>query len=332
MDAVGKNVVVSRTIKIPREKEHNLFDKDPLTWEPYVAANLYMYVIPLAIFLRRAREFDFSIGRSDRSIVMIRRVFRIFSPPLVQVLKRCLDMENLHRYSDVVRLHEKNLGSFGPPKGMSLFLSSYRNDMQSLLEEINTQHNKKVRELSVFDRMVGWIEGWFGAGVVSGEEKILDSLIERAKLIADLPLDYEFLPSSSSKKGPNGAQSMNSTAETMLRNPDGTLTDYGRQQILNGQYICSGDFILRGDPMKAKVSSYEISFLVTTTVFISKYINDQLKMRYGQKNGSTSDVDDDVFRNIILRFRINLRFLADYRNLFLMFIFMFLIFIIRLFL
>eukprot|EP00592_Proboscia_alata_P014866 CAMPEP_0194399648 /NCGR_PEP_ID=MMETSP0174-20130528/126774_1 /TAXON_ID=216777 /ORGANISM="Proboscia alata, Strain PI-D3" /LENGTH=1267 /DNA_ID=CAMNT_0039196075 /DNA_START=47 /DNA_END=3850 /DNA_ORIENTATION=- len=59
-------------------------------WAPYIVANLHMYTTPLAIFLRRSRELQFSGSGSgsdsNRSISIIQRVFRIFSPQVVKVI------------------------------------------------------------------------------------------------------------------------------------------------------------------------------------------------------------------------------------------------------
>jgi hypothetical protein len=313
------NYVLVQNIINPKDKDPSLFDKNPQFWEPYIAANLYMYIVPLAIFLRRSREFDFSSRRYDKSIQTVKRVFRVFSPSLIQVIVRLLDGQNnpSSKYRDIVALHECNLGPYGPPSStsgvkFSYSLSSCKGDMQSLMEEIDTQHNKKVSELDVVDRIFSWVEGWFGKGVISGEEKVLDKLMERAKLIVNLPMDYEFIQQSKPTSKIAGSSSSNANDNDDMyrfRNPDGTLTDYGRQQLLTGQWKCTTDDIITlQDPMRAEVRSYEISVLVVLTVMLSDYLNEQLKLDGGGHHQHEQ-------RHQQKYFRINLRFLADYRNI-----------------
>ena len=60
--------------------------------------------------------------------------------------------------------------------------------MRNLLENIQTQHLKKVRELDIFERVGARLGGLFGQGVVSGEEKSLENLVDWAKLLFRCPL------------------------------------------------------------------------------------------------------------------------------------------------
>jgi len=267
------------------------------SWEPYIAANLYMYTVPLAIFLRRARELDFSAAKFFESIQIVKRVFRVFSPEVVDAIARHLDRSSqLATAPPLVRHHVEALGAFAPPEG-PMSLLSLKNDMQSLLEEIDMQHLKKVRELNIVDRWIGKVEGMFGKGVVSGEEKTLETLIERAKLIAGLPMDYDILPQSSA----SGSTKSADQAETgrLARKENGELTDYAREQLLAGQVKCDpAEVPYRGDKMRRRVGKYEISVLVE----LSLWASDRLNKRWGLSK------DDDG------TFRINLRFLADYRN------------------
>jgi hypothetical protein len=54
-------------------------------------------------------------------------------------------------------------------------------------------HVKKVQELDTFDWLMGKVEGLFGAGVVSGEEKTLVALMEQANIITRLTFDFTIL-------------------------------------------------------------------------------------------------------------------------------------------
>jgi len=58
-------------------------------WEPYVAANLHFYTVPLAIFLRRARELDFE-NRFHASITYIQRVLRVYVFPPTCFVVGCI--------------------------------------------------------------------------------------------------------------------------------------------------------------------------------------------------------------------------------------------------
>lgn len=276
-------------VLIPSYSQPSKYDP---SWEPYIAANLFMYCVPLAIFLRRARELDFSAGKFDRSIQIVKRVFRVFSPDVVNAISKYLDETSSN--NALLRSHLEALGPFAPPAGQNVSLSALKNDMQSLLEEIDMQHTKKIRELDFFDRMVGRVEGIFGKGVVSGEEKTLGSLIERAKLIARLPIDYEILPSSKSITGTSG---IISGEHDRLRNEDGELSEYGRQQLLRGQIKCDPSEVpYRGDKIpRRRAGAYEIPWLMNLTIRASDWCNERLGLGGG-------------------KFRINLRFLADYRN------------------
>jgi hypothetical protein len=282
----------TRSLRIPRAKEPSKYRPE---WEPYIAANLHLYVIPLAIFLRRARELDFSAAKFERSMDIVKRVFRVFAPDVIHVIARLLDPTLLSssELRHVVQKHVTLLGPFAPPS-TPLSLSSLKSDMQSLLEEIDMQHVKKVRELDFFDRLIGRIEGWFGTGVVTGEEKKLESLVERAKLIAQVPLELEFIPRDDKGSGKDGITNM------PLRDDDGNLSELVRQQIIRGEIKkCDPATVpYLGDLMRARVSSYEISFLVTLAIWASDEINSRLG--FSGKPGT---------------FRVNLRWFADYRNL-----------------
>jgi hypothetical protein len=288
------NQAVARALTIPR---YNQASKYAGAWEPYIAANVYMYAVPLAMFLRRARELDFSAGKFERSIEIVKRVFRVFTPEVLDTISRHLDSRQSLEASHLVSFHTEILGPFGPPVG-PMSLSSLKADVQSLLEEIDMQHFKKVRELDTLDWLVGKVEGLFGKGVVSGEEKTLETLMERAKLIARLPIDYDILPrkgTSTSIKSKEASDKANLPTHTK----DGELSEYGREQLILGAVKCSpGDVPYYGDRMRARIGSHEIPLLVDLTIWASDALN--------EKFGFTKNTDGN--------FRVNLRFFADYRN------------------
>ena len=288
------------TISLPRHYQASKYDAS--IWEPYVAANVYMYAVPLAIFLVRARELDFSKNSFDRSLEIVHRVFRVFSPALVDAVSRHLDMPSdvlLAAGSNQVDNHRRNLAQFAPPVS-SFSLTSLKADMQSLLEEIYMQHVKTVRELDTFDWLIGKVEGFFGIGVVSGDEKTMVTLVERAKAIVRLPVDFDFLPLKEhsgykSTSDPTSPEKCNPSSRTAA----GELTDYGRDQLVLGAIRLRPDeVVFPEDKLKANVRGHEISFLVDTMIWAS----DTLNASFGLTSRS--------------KIRINLRFFADYRNLF----------------
>jgi len=80
-------------------------------WESYVAANLHFYLVPLAIFLRRARELEFSKAEFQKSMNHVQRVIRVFSPQLVRTIEILLDNQKETKdIRKIVDKHEENLG------------------------------------------------------------------------------------------------------------------------------------------------------------------------------------------------------------------------------
>lgn len=292
-----------RALTIPRANQPSKYTPE---WESYIAANVYMYAVPLAIFIRRAREFDFSSYKFERSIDIVKRVFRVFTPEVIDAIARYLDPMVIQDENDMnnsmyrqVQYHRENLGTFAPPSN-PMSLTSLKSDIQSLLEEIDMHHNKKVQELDVFDWFVGKVEGFFGAGVVSGEEKTLDALVERAKVIARLPIDYNMLPRKHNKMPKNSSEESSSSSIIPTRTKDGVLTSYGREQLLSGNIKLNPDNVhFCGDPMRANVTTYEIPILVDLMILLSDEMNQRLGFPIHGEDG---------------KFRINLRFFADYRN------------------
>lgn len=291
-------IVAQRALSIPRSNQPSKYVESD--WEFYIAANVYMYAVPFAIFLRRARELDFSPKKYERSMETVQRVFRVFTPAVIDAIYRHLDVvQHMEENSfSQVKYHRENLGSFAPPLN-PMSLSTLKADMQSLLEEVIMHHVKKVRELDTFDWLVGKVEGLFGAGVVSGEEKTLEALIERAKVITRLPFDNKILFKKGKSLSKRNLDDESSTTNIQTRTKDGTLTSVGREQLLAGYIKLNPDEVrYYGDPMRLKVKSYEIPFLVDLTLWASDSLNELL--------GFTKQGEG--------QFRINLRFFADYRN------------------
>lgn len=291
-----KNKSAPRTLTIPRYNQASKYD---VSWELYIAANVFIYTVPLAIFLRRARELDFSSGKFERSMEIVQRVFRVFPADVVSAVSRHVNSRDTPHASLQVKLHTENLGPFAPPDG-PMSLSSLKADMQSLLEEIDMQHMKKVRELDTLDWLVGKLEGMLSGGVASGKEKIFETLQERAKLIAQLPVDYDILPRKGASTITKRTDPETSCEENLpTRTKDGELSEYGREQLLLGALKFNPvDVLYCGDRMRARVGSHEISLLVDLTVWTSDALNEILGL---------SKIADGSFR-------VNLRFFADYRN------------------
>jgi hypothetical protein len=290
-------VTMQRALTIPRHNQASKYDSSQ--WEPYVAANVYMYAVPLAIFLVRARELDFSVHKFDRSLEIVQRVFRVFTPSLVDAISRHLDnSQHPVTGSCQVECHRSNLGPFAPPCG-TLSLSSLKADMQSLLEEVDMQYMKKVRELDTFDWLLGKVEGLFGVGAVSREEKTLEILVDRAKVIVCLPVDFDFV----TRKGHVAPTNMLERATLGKSNPptrtkQGELTDFARKQLVLGAIrLKPDDVTFIGDHTRTYVKNHEIPLLVDLMIWAS----DALNRRFGISSHQHE-------------FRVNLRFFADYRN------------------
>jgi len=333
----GKFDTYTSSVAIPKAAAPSTYSS---AWEPYIAANLYLYAVPLAIFLRRAREFDFSPNEFAKSLSHMQRVFRVFTPDVVRSIDRLLAREaGSNPLGGMVAQHEQNLGIFCPPIGREgLSLSSCMQDMHNVLEEIFLQHQKKIREQDFLDRIEQKLEGLFGQGT-RGDEVALEKLLAQARVIVSLPADYVVLPGE--KKGSKtGALSTLFSGNENHYQPErihgGLLTETGRQQILTGARKCSAmEVSYLGDPMYSRIKSYEIPVLVKWTVWVSDWMNNRLDeavpglniipKHESEEVLSPSDVSDTaalVLKHLQqgeeqrkVRFRINLRPLADYRNL-----------------
>lgn len=256
--------------------------------------------MPLAIFLRRARELDFSPSSFDKSVRIVERAFRVFTPDLIDSISKMLKGQSC--WSRIVDQHRENLGVFAPPFAGSMSLSALRHDMQSLLEEVQAQYQKTVREMDGISRLMAKVEGYFGQGVVSREEKALENLTKAARTIAELPLDWSIASPKASLLGSDIPCVNPLDYNNPERQKTGELTFRGRQQLLRG-LVKSNPAITphQRDRMRMRVMTYEIAMLVSLTVWISDIVNE--RFGFPVKSGLYGS------------FRVNLRFLADYRNL-----------------
>ena len=313
-------------ITSPKASSASKYTKE---WEPYIAANLHLYTVPLAIFLRRARELDFSHREFHRSLGHIQKVFRVYTPEVVASIDALLA-----RQSSLVGMaaqHERILGEFCPPR-VSEGLSSCYQDMHNLLEEIFLQHRKRVNEEGMFEKFEAMIER---LGGVRGDEHALDKVLGHAKNIANLPSDYNVLPGEKKGGRGHGASLIGSNRfdEAKPERVDGGfLTEAGRQQIMMGTRKCSAiDVFPLGDTLYARTKSYELPFLVFWTVQASEWLNKRLGL-VPEHIETAVPADISVSAAQMLRlfregensrkviFRFNLRFLADYRNIILILI------------
>lgn len=262
-------------------------------WEPYIAANVYMYLVPLAIVLRRVRELDFSSRSWDKSLQLLQRIFRVFDARVVAVLSQHLHM--LPPSNEFVQ-HKARLGEHAPCEPMTL--QSMEGDLKLLFEEMDRQ---------AAENNSGWNWNWFyyflGATSPSTYEVQISKLEAQAKTIAQLPSHTQLRPDRSLLQNRTARKASETLylAPTPEENPDGTLTQRGREQLLNGlARINPLDLPYLGDPMLQEVpGSWEIEWLVPLLVGLSQGINAFLGIDRSQKPW----------------FSVNLRYFADWRNL-----------------
>jgi len=316
---------------LPKSKSSSRFTRK---WEPYIAANLHFYTAPLAIFLRRASELDFSSTDFARSFCLVQRVFRVYSPEVVNAINSLLAGGGSHALSSLVATHNHHLADFSPAHLGQLSLSSLCKDTRNLLEEIYSQYTKKVSERDIFDRMEVRIERLLACvgllPTISGEERDIQILVEKARMIVNLPHDYNVVPDPT--KHLLGRVRVGESSQ-LERDKDGMLTERGRTRLMAGEVTCTPiDAMLFGDRMRSKPKSHEIAMLVPWTIYASDWINvklgldDQHKKRAVAK--STENPSDSVLEALLEEgrtsrkywIRVNLRFLADYRNVFLIWV------------
>lgn len=233
-------------------------------WEAYVAANLHLYTVPLAIFLRRSRELDFSSSNFERSLQIVRRVFRVYSPSLIDCVNRLLQRTSpdlLH----LVDRHSSHLGLHAPPNTETLSLSSCQEDMTILLEEIHSQYSKKHGGKS-FDTYVNKV---LGQSIMPGAEKSIKTVLQRARLMVQLPEDYQV----EAKPVPTRAAI---ESRPSLYGPDGVLTEEGYHLIMTGQAKCNPlDAVFVGDELNRRVGTEESELLVEFFVYASHVLSEK---------------------------------------------------------
>ena len=309
-------------------------------WEAYIVANAHFYTVPLAIFLKRARELDFSSSvEYPRSLALMQRVLRIYSKNVVSVLNSVLNSRADGLSTSLFAKHQTNMGPYCPSSSWKLM--DCQVDATNLLEEVFGQHQKRKAAMDFFDRMDAKMNALFDGKIGGSEEAALDTLLVQVRYLVNLPLDYQVLPEEMPAAkgfglwrllglGSNGVASADKITSVDLlapqRGSDGKLTDLGRQQLYAGLCKCNPiDVGYIGDPMLARVKSYEVPALVELMIRLSNYLNRKLGFVAPQAPTDGGDLtgDDDIllkhFRKMEeyqkISFRINLRFLADSRNI-----------------
>ncbi len=318
--------------------------KYTLAWESYIAANLHLYIVPLAIFLRRSREFDFSKDVFQSSMFHVQRVLRVFSPNVVATIEKLLkndvvagegssSTDNNDPLFSIVQRHEQMLGKFCPPRPKvnkdsdkrASSLNMLQQDMHALLEEIALQHRKTIGEQDFFDRLGSRIQGMLFNEGLQAEERMIHNLVQKAKVIVKFPSNYEIFPNG---KGSGDVSSWNTTSQNsdimfaLEREKNGCISDKGRAQLLEGSRICSPmDVAFVGDPMYARVKEYEVEALVKLAIFASEWLNDYFglvksspKRLHGDDDVDLSNLLEEQDEAKNMKYRINLRFLASTRN------------------
>ena len=299
------------------------------SWEPYIIANIHFYTTTLAIFLRRARELDFSRHSFNRSLQIVQRVFRVFTPEVIGVVS---SVSKTPSDFFLFKTHERNLGAYCP-RG-SIELSGCIEDVKMLFEEIVIQHKKNIKSLNFLERVEDTLEGFFNSNAGSkGVRSNINRLVRITRNMLDLPSNIPLLPSTSTRT----SYSSSCRDELNWRGPDRDpatgllLTKHGNMQVLSGKRQCNPlDIPSTGDPMLSSViGTYEIPFLVHLTIHLSNWLNK--KCGFAKNDGIDEIVFDSdpaivaerlVIKNVQhaeeiskLWFRFNLRLFADWRTL-----------------
>lgn len=287
-------------------------------WEAYIAANLYLYTVPLAIFLRRARELDFSPKEFRRSITMVQRVLRVYSPEVVSVINSLL-ADKTQPLASAVAKHESILGEYCPTAcGGSFSLESCRDDMHNLLEEIYTTHRKAMRDLDFFDKIAAYL----GLGEVTAKEEFeLKALVQKANVIVNFPLGYEVIPSDQDRASSKNQSERDDRGPE--RQANGFLTEKGAEALVTGAARCTAlDTVPVGDSLYSRAKSYEIRPLVPLAIKASDWVNVKLGLvpesaipTLDSDGTMKLKLDGDAEEKQSYWFRFNFRFLADYRTI-----------------
>lgn len=305
-------------------------------WESYIVCNAHYYTVPLAIFLKRARELDFSSSvEYPRSLALVQRVLRVYSTGVVNVLNNVLNSRRADGLtSSLFARHGQNMGAYCPLPFWKLM--DCQMDGTNLLEEVYGQHQKRLAGMDMLDRLEAKFNALF-EGKIGNEEAALENLLTQVRYLVHLPLDYRVLVDEPARGFSLwrlfglGAKDTASTASSDNvqfpdRDSDGKLTELGRQQLYAGLCKCNPlDVHYIGDPMLSRVKSYEIPILVELTISISNYLNRKLGLVASSSaldSGSANVGDSGVMKRYRemeqyqkVKFRFNLRFLADSRNI-----------------
>ena len=302
-------------------------------WESYVICNAHFYTVPLAIFLRRARELDFATtAEYPRSLALVQRVLRVYSKDLTNVLNGVLNTRRADALTaSLFERHGRNMNAYCPPTTNWKF-SDCQLDVTNLLEELYGQYQKRRAAMDFLERMEAKLNALF-VGKMGGDEAALEKILSQVRYLVQLPLDYQVLPDQPNVSrgmwrllglgSKDDIDSYTDNSSLSVRGPDGKLTDLGRLQLSAGLCKCDPVLTYIGDPMFSRVKTYEIPALVELTVWISTYLNNKLRLTAPSFSPSVEIDDDDVlskrFREMKqyeeVKLRINLRFLADRRTL-----------------
>jgi len=299
-------------------------------WEAYIAANLHFYTVPLAIFLRRAQEFDFSLeDEFSSSVALVQRVLRCYPEPIVKILTRVSSLKADTMTRGIVSWHERILGPYNPVDDWNL--SSCQDDAINLVEYIFRQYRERIGRMTVFDRLKARVSRFSWIQMLS-EEGDLQSILSQLKSIVGLPQEYKVSLDTTPQQF-HGSLFSFLRKESIVRPydrtgperaPNGLLTDLGRQQIATGIRKCSPfDVRYIGDPMLAPYRSHEVPALVDLAIALSVYMNN--KLGFVAKSDVVEEelkFEDMLSKNIRemeqynnTGFRLNFRFLADYHNI-----------------
>lgn len=304
-------------------------------WESYIVCNAHYYTVPLAIFLKRARELDFSSSvEYPRSLALVQRVLRVYSTGVVNVLNNVLNARRSDELTTSLFIrHGQNMGAYCPLPIWKLM--DCQLDGTNLLEEVYGQHQKRLAGMDMLDRLEAKFNALF-EGKIGNEEAALENLLTHVRYLVHLPLDYRVLVDEPARGfslrrlfGLGAKDTATTAASDNVQFPDrgsdGKLTDLGRQQLYAGLCKCNPlDVHYIGDPMLSRVKSYEIPILVELTIRLSNYLNRKLGLVVSSSapdSGSANVGDSGVMKRYRemeqyqkVKFRFNLRFLADSRN------------------
>jgi hypothetical protein len=303
-----------------QKQKENVFPSQPIksnfrrkytaNWEPYLASNLYLYTVPLALFIRRARELDFSSQHFSQSFKLLDRVLRVYSPDLIASIHAIEAKSDDHSMTSLVAAHVANLDVYAPSNVGSFPLTSIQSSVGILLEEIQMQYQKTVMRRGFFDKLEAKIESYFHflglADLSQGEDRKIQLLIEKAKLLSNDSSKFETYSFGTMKNESTNQlfSGKSGVHELYQRLDNGTLTDHGREQILSGKsFLKATDIsLIVADKLHGSIQTHEIKWLVHLTIQASEYLNSKLSLDGKER----------------IPMRINLRFLADYRNLILL--------------